>query len=151
MAVHVACGREMAAALREYRAWTARNRDRNSGGGGGRGGGGNGALPQASLLARDKPNAITARGAAVGVGVSVGKRAREAASRERVTELQRTPTGWRTLRWVMMKRQAELKSQATEAAAMFAEEMEQRLKERCRGLVPLDRADSCRGHNFNNG
>lgn len=126
MAVHGACGREMATALREYRAWNAR-RSNGGGYGGGCGGGGHGnggkSAPQVrSLLARGRPG--------VDVGVGVGKRAREAASNERVSELQRTPTGWRALRWMMMKRQAELKNQVAEAAAMYAEEMEQRLKER---------------------
>lgn len=120
MAVHGACGREMATALREYRVWADRNRNRDSG------------APKTTPDATKQPTAITAAAAAAagGGGGGKGKRAREAASRERVAELRRMPAGWRTLRWVMMKRQGELKSQAAETAAMHSEEMEQRLKER---------------------
>lgn len=120
MAVHDACGSEMADALREYRTWTARNRTR---GDGGREKRRSGTAPHAALTPSNMPTVMSAGGG--------GKRSRADASQERVAELQRTPTGWRMLRWVMMKRQAELKSQAMEAEAMFAEEREQRLKERC--------------------
>ncbi|CAM9682988.1 unnamed protein product, partial [Hapterophycus canaliculatus] len=130
MAVHGACGREMADSLREYRSWVARNR----GGGGGGGERQKGAKivaaadPQTALARYQASSTATAGAADSWCGV--GKRAREAASKERTAELKRYPVGWRTLRWVMMKRQAELRSQAAEAAAMFAEEMEQRHKER---------------------
>lgn len=131
MAVHNACGREMAGALREYRLWTARNRNRNRNHIGGRGG--NGATKK--TLATKASPALMAMATSGGRGGGGGgrKRACEAASKERVAELQRTPAGWRTLRWVMMKRQAELKNQVAEAAAMYTEEMEQRHKERCGG------------------
>lgn len=128
MAVHDACGREMAAALREYRMWTARNRNRIGGGGGG--GRCNSATQTA--LAQKASTVLMAVAASQGCGGGgSGKRAHEAASKERVAELKRTPAGWRTLRWAMMKRHAELKSQAAEATAMYTEEMEQRHKERC--------------------
>ncbi|CAN0214400.1 unnamed protein product, partial [Scytosiphon promiscuus] len=132
MAVHGACGREMADALREYRSWIAKNR-----GSGGRDGGGGGiskAVKRAATadpetaLARYKAS-LTAVPAASGSVCGAGKRAREVASKERVAELRRTPAGWRALRWVMMQRQAELRNQAAETAAMFSEEMEQRHKE----------------------
>lgn len=116
MAVHGACGREMATALREYRVWAGRNRDRDAG------------APKPTSLEINKTMPVTI---ATGGGGGGGKRTREAASKERVAELRRMPAGWRTLRWVMMKRQAELKSQAAEASGMYSEEMEQRLKERC--------------------
>ncbi|CAN0287228.1 unnamed protein product, partial [Ectocarpus sp. 12 AP-2014] len=119
MAVHDACGSEMANALREYRAWTARSRSR---GDGGRKKRGSSTAPRSALTRGNRSTVMFAGGC--------GKHSRAAASQARVAELQRTPAGWRTLRWVMMKRQAELKSQAMEAAAMFAEEREQRLKER---------------------
>lgn len=119
MAVHDACGSEMADALREYRAWTARSRSRGDGGREKRGS----STASRSALTRGNTSTVMSAG-------GCGKRSRAAASQARVAELQRTPAGWRTLRWVMMKRQAELKSQAMEAAAMFAEEREQRLKER---------------------
>lgn len=128
MAVHGACGREMADALREYRSWIARNR---GGGGGGRHKGAQNiaaAGPQIALVRCEASS--TATPAAGDRWCGVGKRAREAAARERVAELRRTPAGWRKLRWAMMKRQAELRSQGAEAAAMFSEEMEQRHKER---------------------
>lgn len=120
----------MADALREYRSWIARNRVNGDGYGGRHKGAKHipAADPQ-TALARYKASS-TGMAAAGDSWSGVGERARDASSKERVTELQRTPVGWRTLRWVMMKRQAELRSQAAEAAAMFSEEMEQRHKER---------------------
>lgn len=127
MAVHDACGREMADALRNYRAWAVRNRSNSSG--------------DVTVL-RHRKNNKTHRAYRSGgeyasqdyseatVTAGTGKRMREETSKERVTELQRTPAGWRTLRWLMMRRQDEERSQAAEAAAMFTEEMQQRHKER---------------------
>ena len=107
--------------------WVGRNRDRDRDRDAG--------APKPTSFAINKTTASGSRAAAGGSTSGGGKRTREVASRERVAELRRMPTGWRTLRWVMMKRQAELKSQAAEAAAMYSEEMEQRLKERCVCLV----------------
>lgn len=127
MAVHDACGREMADALRKYRAWAVRNRSHNS--------------DDAPVLRHRKSNkmhhACHSGGeygsqdcAALTVTAGTGKRMREDTSKERVAEMQRTPAGWRTLRWLMMRRQEEERSQAKEATAMFMEEMRQRFKEK---------------------
>ncbi|CAM9339893.1 unnamed protein product, partial [Laminaria digitata] len=127
MAVHDACGREMADALRKYRAWAVRNRSDSSG--------------DVTVLRHRRNNKIHRTHRSGGeyasqdcseatVTAGTGKRMREDTSKERVAELQRTPAGWRTLRWLMMRRQDEERSQAAEAAAMFTEEMQQRHKER---------------------
>lgn len=141
MAVHDACGREMADALRKYRAWAVRNHSHSSG--------------DAAVLRHRKNNIISrahrsggeyvpqycpaAKVTAATVTAGTGKRMREDTSKERVAELQRTPAGWRTLRWLMMRRQDEERSQAEEAAAMFTEEMRQRYKEKRVDLVWLTR------------
>lgn len=130
MAVHDACGREMSGALRKYRAWTAQN-SRND------------AKRTAvhtnfgsrSVHKSESHNTDNFRGvcrAATATTAGLGKRTREAASKGRVEELQRTPVGWRTLRWLIARRQDELRSQAAEGEAMHREEMEQLHKERCR-------------------
>lgn len=127
MAVHDACDREMADALRKYRAWSNRNRSNNTG--------------DVAVLYHRKKNQVHHPHRGGGnyvpqlfptptVTAGTGKRLREDGSKERVAELQRTPTGWRTLRWLMMRRQDEERSQAKEAAAMCTEEMRQRYKEK---------------------
>lgn len=141
MAVHDACGREMADALRKYRAWAVRNHSHSSG--------------DAAVLRHRKKNNIsrvrrsggdyvsrdcpTATATAATVTAGTGKRMREDTSKDRVAELQRTPAGWRTLRWLTMRRQDEERSQTAEAAAMFTEEMRQRYKEKRVDLVWLTR------------
>lgn len=142
MAVHDACGREMADALRNYRAWVVRNHSHSSGGAGAGGGvrhRNNNNIPRARRSGGEyapqdyPPSAVMA----ATVRAGTGKRMREDPSRERVAELQRTPVGWRTLRWLMMRRQDEERSQAAEAAAMLTEEMRQRYKEKRVNLVWL--------------
>lgn len=127
MAVHDACGREMSGALRKYRAWTAQN-SRNDA---------NRTVVRTSFGSRSVPqsgshNTDNFRGVCRAATAGLGKRTRETASKARVKELQRTPVGWRTLRWLIMRKQEELRSQAAEGEAMHREEMEQLHKERCR-------------------
>lgn len=125
MAVHEACGREMADALRDYREWKAINLSSSKGH--------LGAQSQDNSekrFAHDSEVSVSFEAYQTATGTGLGKRTRASASRERTTELQRTPIGWRTLRWLMMRRQEELRSQAAEAQAMFREDMEQRHKER---------------------
>ena len=141
MAVHDACGREMADAVRKYRAWAIRNRSQRGG--------------DVTVLRHRKSNKIprvrrsgdayaSQDCPAPTVTAGTGKRIREDTSKERVAELQRTPTGWRTLRWLMMRRQDEERSQAAEAAAMFTEEMRQRYEEKRVKWLPCTLAPAWR-------
>lgn len=132
MAVHDACRREMADALREYRVWTA---------GTPRGSCGDAAVARFSDNNRRNRDYRGRDGATFRANdvsnktAGMGKRARKVASEEAIAMLERTPTGWRTLRWLMTKRRAELRRQAAEAEDMFTEEMEQRHKERLVGWL----------------
>lgn len=138
MAVHDACGREMFDALRKYRAWTAQNNrndkvTRSSS-----------AAAHSNIRGRrvhEKSrtgNTDNFRGACRAATATttagLGKRIREAASKGRVKELHRTPAAWRTLRWLIMRRQDELRRQAEETEAMHREETEQLHTERYRSV-----------------
>lgn len=118
MAVHDACGREMAGALREYRMWAARNRRRTSG------------VDAPTLHAGKNNHDCHVATRTLTATAGLGRRTREVASKTKIAELQRTPVRLRTMRWLLLTQQGEARAQAADAEAMFTEEMEQRHKER---------------------
>lgn len=122
MAVHDACDREMAAVIREYRLWAVHYNENT--------GVRHDSDPQSGSCSVRTELAGISRLRAFNVPKGFGDKRRAAASRKRIEELRRMPPSWRTVRWRITFRQAELKNQLAEVHAMFREEMQQRFTER---------------------
>lgn len=123
LAVHAACDREMATAVREYRSWIICQNQ-----GARRAGTGKSIL--GSKYQPDPPKDVT-RSSTSPCPKSHEASRRLIASTDRIMELQRMPVSQRPLRWLMMCRRAELENQASELDAMLKEERQQRFIERC--------------------
>lgn len=136
MAVHEACGREMADALRKYRAWAALHGKKLDGSRKGKvkAVGFHRKVPQTNptkeVTAKNRSRSTAVATAEITTTTiaepSFGKHVREAAWRDNLADLQRVPVGWRAHRWLTVKIREEEKSQVEEARAMFMVEMEQR-------------------------
>lgn len=136
MAVHEACGREMADALRKYRACAAFHGKELDGSRKGtvKLAGFHRKSPQTNrakevaVTNRSRPTAVTTAEITTATIAEprFGKCVREAAWRDSVADLERVPVSWRAHRWLTVKRRAEEKSQAEEARAMFMAEIKQR-------------------------
>lgn len=138
MAVHEACNREMASAVRDYRSWIAR-------------------YNAPMVTSEDDAVAKKAKSNKVpdctrslsrtlqplagegpkrpGMSKRVATTTAAMTSKDRLAELRRVPASRRPARWILMRDERELKNEARERDCMFREEMKQRFRDRS-GAAP---------------